>query len=329
MQRVSVIIPSFKRVTQTIRTIKLLLASEGIGTEYVLEVIVSDCSPDDTLQQAVFKAFGDTVIYTRPPQAGISTNKNHGASIAKGTILIFCDSDIEVQPKTLLYTLTALQKHTSVAAITGNIVWKHGGSKEGTLDRPRKEDRMFVMGSTQYLEAIYSRYIATYKKVFDDVGGYDEEVFNMRGEGSDLSVRYWRAGFPIAYDASIVVQHVYDAPDSIALRVAHPEWGIAKDLVLLAYKYAILEDTNTNFITTVAANFAQLGERGYFAILQGIVANMDSIREAIAVIDKQKAHTKAVYPFKHLEIFSNKTMVESCIHNAQKKLAAVRKEVFL
>ena len=76
----------------------------------------------------------------------------------------------------------------------------------------------------------------------------------MRGEGSDLSIRYWRAGYPLAYDSSIIVHHVFDTEGGIIRGVPHPEWGIAKDLLLLAYKYD-LSSENKNFINAVKANF--------------------------------------------------------------------------
>lgn len=327
MLYLSIIVPAYKRVEQTLKTIELLIGSRGYGKEFNAEIIVADSSPDDELKNAIKIKFNDSIVYTRPDKEGIATNKNQGAKIARHSILIFCDSDMEVEPNTLFNTIKSFKEHQTAAAIGGQVIWK-GGNKDGQHDRPRKEDRMITQENTTYIEAIYSRYIAMYKEVFDGVGGYDEEVFNMRGEGSDLSVRLWRAGYPLVYDESIIVHHVYDAPDSIALRIDHPEWGIAKDLLLLAYKYDISDEKYTNFVNTVAANFKPMGDLGFYTIIEGIARNMDLIQEVKPLIDKKKLTMKAEYDFKFLEIFSDGTIFKKCILNSINVLDPIRKKVF-
>ncbi len=156
--------------------------------------------------------------------------------------------------------IEGIKKQQTAGVVTGQIIWR-SGLKDGQLDRPRPEDRMTTIEGTTYVEAIYSRYIATYRQVFWELGGYDEEVFNMRGEGSDLSIRYWRAGYPLVYEESIKVYHVHETEGGIIRGVSHPEWGIAKDLLLLAYKYDI-DDKSKNFIDTVAVNFEKIWQRG-------------------------------------------------------------------
>ncbi len=322
MFQVSIIVPCYKRVNQTLKTLDLLLASHGKDTDFELEIIVADSSSDDNLKQSILKRYKDKARYIRPEKPGIAANKNAGARLATHEILIFCDSDMEVEPDTLQNTFIALKKHKTAGAIGGQVIWK-GGSKDGTLDRPRKEDRILTNNDTTYIEALYSRYIATYKNVFWDVGGYDEEVFNMRGEGSDLSIRYWRAGYPLAYDDTIRVHHVHDTEGGIIRGVAHPEWGIAKDLLLLAYKYNI-DDKNKNFMQTVAANFEAFKNDGYYRILEGIKNNYEFITYVKPIIDRQKKDIKINYNFKFLEIFSEHSIFLDCINDANTKLTKIK-----
>jgi len=140
MIKISLIIPAYKRIAQTIKTIKLIQASHGLGEVFDLEIILSDSTPGISLQKAVKKEFGSQVIYTRPKKLGIATNKNQGAKIAKHPILIFCDSDMEVEPQTLLNTVKALKKHKTAGMIGGQVIWR-GGANDGKHDRPRREDR--------------------------------------------------------------------------------------------------------------------------------------------------------------------------------------------
>lgn len=328
MIHVSIIISSYKRIDQTLKTISLLLSSDGLNKIFQTEIIIADSSPNDYLKSALQKKFDTSIVYTRPTKPGIATNKNQGARIAKNPILIFCDSDMEVEKDTILNTIHALKKHATAGAIGGQVIWRTGPN-EGKHDRPRPEDRMQVIHETTYIEAIYSRYLATYKEVFWEVGGYDEEVFNMRGEGSDLSIRYWRAGFPLGYDKSITVHHVHEAEGGIIRGVPHPEWGIAKDLLILGYKYDIFADKYKNFVNTVSANFEKFGRDGYYRIIEGIGKNLDFITEVKPIIAQQKTKMKALYDFKFLEIFSQKALYEDCVHKAEQKLENVRKVLFL
>lgn len=303
MAGVSIIVPTFKRVEQTVKTIQLLL-------DFDAEIIVADSTPDDSLKTAL-----DTrVRYVRPTTAGIAANKNAGARAATQPILIFCDSDMEVERDTLVKTIEALKRHETAAMVGGTVIWK-GGPHDGTNDRPRPEDRMKTVGATIYGEALYSRFIATYKTIFTQVGGYDESVFNMRGEGSDLSCRYWRAGYPLVYDESIVVHHVHDAPDSAALRVEHPEWGIAKDLLLLVYKYNMLDGDYPNFAATVVKNIPDT-----YQFLQGIEKHYDLIVSVKENVDMFRKTDKPVYDFKFLEVFSQEKLFEECIAKAKERM---------
>jgi glycosyltransferase involved in cell wall biosynthesis len=324
MVSLSVIVPTYKRIDQTLKTIDLLRTSDGAGTIFELEIIVSDSTPDESMKQAIHGAYGDTIRYVKPPHEGIAANKNAGAKAASHPILIFADSDMEVEKNTLLATVESLKTHTTAAMVGGFVMWK-GGPDDRMKDRPRSEDRMMRRANTAYIEALYSRYVATYKEVFWYVGGYDEAVFNMRGEGSDLSIRYWRAGYPLVFDESIIVHHVHDVPDAAAVRVAHSEWGIARDLLLLGYKYKMFDGEWNAFASTVAMNFSPFGMRSAYRMLQGIGHNLDMIASAKNTLDVFRATDTPKYDFKFLEIFSNASLFEACVNEAERSLLEARK----
>jgi GT2 family glycosyltransferase len=325
---VSVVMPAYKRIDQTLVSIALLLGSKGANSYFDLEIIVADSSPDNKLESSIKEKFQTNAIYTRPAIPGIAANKNQGAKIAKGSIVVFCDSDIEVETDTLLKTINALKNHHGAAGVGGDVVWK-GGEEDGSVDRPRYEDRIRKIGETSYIEAIYSRYFATYKEIFWKVGGYDEKVFNMRGEGSDLSIRYWRAGYPLIYEDSITVHHVHDAPDSAALRVSRPEWGIAKDFLLLAYKYDMFDREYENFEKTIYANFKKFKDKSLFRLLQGIGNNLDLIVKVKPIIDEEKKKMKPEYQFKFLEVFSDNELFKKCITKAERALKIYKRNFSL
>ncbi len=332
---ISIIVPTYKRIDQTVKTIRLIRASEGIGTQFQMELIIADCTPDRSLRIALEKFSGssstpgvdwtittvsrETIIYTRSKKRGISTNKNRGARIANGDILIFCDSDIEVEQDTILNTIAALHSHPAGVGITGMVYWR-GGKRDGAVDRPESIDRLLTFEDTIYIEVIYSRYFATYRKIFDRVNGFDEEVFNMRGDGADLSTRYWQAGFPLVYDPSIKVHHVANAPDPTAIKIPHVEWAIARDYFLLAYRHNRHLAATPHFDQTVNSYFQRFGKDGYATLLTGLLTHSEEIQKSMEIIDQTPYSPRL--PFGFLEVFTDKKLLKKCLSEAKNNLFA-------
>ncbi len=291
-----------------------------------MEVIVSDCTEDDSVEKVARSFKG--VKYTRPEKPGIAANKNQGAKVAESPIIGFLDSDMEVEKDTVSLCLEKLKEDGRVAALTTEIVWR-GNEKEGSLDRPREEDRLLKYEGTVFTEFIYSRFKLTYKEIFEKVGGYDEKVFNMRGEGSDLSTRYWRAGFPLAYNRKAKVHH-HEMDEGVGATAKHPEWGVAKDYLLLGYKYGNYDDNYGDyFAKTIGINMqAYDPEKSHFRVLQGVAKNYELVSKSKKILDEQKKKMSPEHDFRFMEVFSDKEKLRRCIDEAEKKIAPIRKKVF-
>jgi len=314
--KLSIIVPGYKRIKQTKKTLKLLLNSKGWGKEFEAELIVADSTADDSLK-GMLEGFGKRIRYVRPRRAGISTNKNAGARVAKGDLLIFCDSDIEVEKETLNEVVKAFKKHPKAGMLMGITIWQ-GGEKDGQNDRPRKEDRIFKYQGTNFVEAIYGRFMATYRDIFWQVGGFDEEFFNLRGEGSDLSIRYWRSGYPLVYEPKIQVDHVFGAPDAITRQIQHPERGPIRDWLILLLKYG-LWGRKGNLAKTMVWLKEWFGEKDKYVIMETVVALLPWLVENWEKIKKaQQKVLKPKFEFKFLEIFSEPELFKKCVRGFKK-----------
>jgi hypothetical protein len=120
---------------------------------------------------------------------------------------------------------------------------------------------------------------------------------------------------------------VHDVPDAAAVRVNHSEWGIARDFLLLGYKYKMFESDFATFATTVSMNFTPLGMQGSYRMLQGIGKNLDQIAASKMKLDYFRALTLQ-YDFKFLEIFSNAKVFEECVGASESRMAAVHRQIF-
>lgn len=327
MLGISIIIPTFKRVEQTDKTLTILYKSSGWNRDYLPEIVIADSTPDDSIKKILTEFMDPVPLYIRPQLTGIAANKNVGANLAKNELIIFCDSDMEVESDTLINTLMYLQSHKNVAMVGGQVIWK-GGELDGQHDRPRREDRMKKIDETTYVEAIYSRYMATYKTLFWQVGGYDEDVFNMRGEGSDLSIRFWRSGLPLGFNEQIKVHHVDDASSSATRHIQHPERGIIRDLIQLGFKYGLSDEESPNFAKTLAWVTEQFGEKDKYIIIDSIVSLLPYFWENREKIEKSRENIPREYDFKFLDVFTKNDMFVDCVEKAEERIRKAREKLF-
>lgn len=327
LPKVSIVIPAYLRAEQTKKTLLNLYESTGWNSGFIPEVIVADSSPDDSVKNILPELKNPVPFYIRPKISGIAANKNAGAGNSRNEILIFCDSDMEVEPDALIHTLSCLLDHPQVAMVGGKVIWK-GSGKEGQLDRPRKEDRMQTVNGTCFTEVIYSRFMATYRSLFFQIGGYDEELFNMRGEGSDLSIRYWRSGLPLAFDEKIIVHHVYDAPQTATRHIEHPERGIIRDLIQLGYKYGLSRDESPNFAKTLQWLTDEFGERDKYIIIESIVSLLPYFWENREKVEKCTSKIPLEYDFKFLDIFTKNSEFLECVQKAEERIREAREKAF-
>lgn len=93
---ISVVIPVGNGSTKLRTALRALAGSEGVHHEVIL---VGDRVKDDSLSAAA--GFRFCIVAKLDGTGGVSAARNRGAELAKAPIVVFVDSDIEVQPETL------------------------------------------------------------------------------------------------------------------------------------------------------------------------------------------------------------------------------------
>lgn len=115
MDLVSVIIPTYKRTTQTVRAVQSALAQVDQPVEVI---VVDDCSPEAdfrALEQAL-AAFTSVKLMRAPRNGGAATARNIGADAAKGPYIAFLDSDDLWYPDKLARQMAVLRQSRGDAA---------------------------------------------------------------------------------------------------------------------------------------------------------------------------------------------------------------------
>jgi GT2 family glycosyltransferase len=214
----SVVVPTFNRPEVLATTLEALLA---LDAPRPLEVIVVDNAAEDSTREVVATVTrrAPFVRYVSEPEGGAATARNHGASLARGRWLLFCDDDIvPVQTDHLARHLRLHQAHPGSLgagawtfspelrqALSANpfgrfrINLEEGfsGEIEGHPIGPDQMALQFISACNLSLE----------RSLFTELEGFDDAFDFAGAEDQDLSIRARRAGHLLVYDRSIEVHH--------------------------------------------------------------------------------------------------------------------------
>ncbi|MBI1318878.1 MAG: glycosyltransferase [Candidatus Hydrogenedens sp.] len=164
------------------------------------EVIVIDDGSTDGSAEAVREQFPQAVLHANTANEGLSQAHNRAGRMARGSLLINIDSDVEVSVAWLDAMLAADDGRTIIAGrvmdfITGR---EQGGPRRSTFLgkslRTTPERANVAIGCN----------LAIPKAVFEALGGFDEDL-PCYFEDRDICIRARDAGYAVRYvpDASL------------------------------------------------------------------------------------------------------------------------------
>ncbi len=127
---VSVVMPTYNRVTLLPRSIQSILDQTYTNFEFI---IVDDGSTDETakLLQSYQQKDPRIVILTNEKNMGISYSRNRGTDAAKGKYVAIMDSDDYSEPERLEKSVAFLEKHSDYISVN-SIYYEMGKEINGT-----------------------------------------------------------------------------------------------------------------------------------------------------------------------------------------------------
>lgn len=203
---VSVVIPSYNSAKYLPATLDSVLAQEGAGSLFELEIIVvDDGSTDDT--QAVVEEYGEKIIYCKIKNSGRpAVPRNVGAKLAKGEFLAFLDSDDIWLPTKLKEQLGVFTDHPGIVLVSSNAEKIDAkGKRFGELVVSKE----LLPKQANYCELLKDNFICTSatvvrKDAFLSAGGFSESPDLKAVEDYDLWLRLASRG-EIAYKESATI----------------------------------------------------------------------------------------------------------------------------
>ncbi len=198
---VSVVIPAYNCEG----TIKKTLQSVFAQTYPSINVIVVDDGSTDKTAQIIQSFNGVTYFYQK--NAGPAAARNHGAKESKDEIVFFTDSDCVPAQDWIEKGVKPFQEER-VVVVAGSygIV-----NEENILARCIHKE---ILYRHHHLMPRYPKVFGSYnfgvrKKVFEEVGGFNESYRYASGEDNDLSYKILEAGYKIYFEKEALVNHFH------------------------------------------------------------------------------------------------------------------------
>jgi len=211
--RVTVIIPVYGEVEYT-KSCLISIHSAADKCKYEI-IIIDDCSPDDT--QNVLKSVNGIRVIKNDKNLGFIRSCNRGANEARGEYLLFLNNDTEVHDGWLDELISTFDKVPLTGLVgsklinldgslqeAGGIIWADAtGWNYGRGDDPSKPEYNYL----REVDYCSGASIMVPKKIFNNLGKFDERYLPAYYEDTDLAFSVQQAGLKVLYQPASRVIH--------------------------------------------------------------------------------------------------------------------------
>ena len=201
--RCSVIIPAYNS-EKTITSCLESAVSQNLPKDNYDVTLIDDGSTDKT--QAIAREFAVNVVPQK--NQGPAAARNNGAVLAKGDILIFTDSDCELEPEFIKKITEPIVKNPEIVGVQGSYKTKQ---KEfiARFVQVEIETRYQKMAKKRFTDFI-GTYAAAYRKdVFHTFGGFDTGFPLASGEDAEFSYKLQSSGCKMVFEPQACVYHLH------------------------------------------------------------------------------------------------------------------------
>lgn len=213
--KVSIVIPCYNQVAYTYACVRSIIENTDFNETPYEIVIADDVSTDATAE--IGKYIEGLVISRNAENQGFLKNCNQAVNKARGEYLLFLNNDTRVREKWLSYLVRRIESEPDIGMVgsklvypdgrlqeAGGIIWSDGsGWNYGRLDDPEKPDYNYVKD----VDYISGAAIMISRRLWDEIGGFDERYAPAYCEDSDLAFEVRKHGKRVVYEPRSVVVH--------------------------------------------------------------------------------------------------------------------------
>ncbi|TCL59376.1 GT2 family glycosyltransferase [Kineothrix alysoides] len=210
---VSIIIPVYNQFAYTYNCLRAIKKySEGVD----YEIIIADDSSTDLTSELEKNTKGIKVIHNKSNYQFL-INCNCAVKEAKGKYLVFLNNDTQVQKHWLKSLVDLLQTEervglagsklvypTGLVQEAGGIVWRDATVLQYGNNRQAGEEELNYLRETDYVSGAS---IIIRKKLWEEIGGFDERFAPAYYEDVDLAFEVREQGYKVVYQPESEVVH--------------------------------------------------------------------------------------------------------------------------
>lgn len=197
----SVIIPTYNS-EKTITSPLTSALNQSVSQQDYEVILVDDGSTDST--RTIAEHFPIKIIQQKKQGPAVARNK--GATEANGDILIFTDSDCELDSNFIEKIIAPIEQDSEVVGVQGSYKTRQTGFVARFV-QVEIETRYKKMAKNENIDFI-GTYAAAYKRdIFRNCDGFDPAFPQASGEDTDFSYKLHRAGYKMVFEREAFVYH--------------------------------------------------------------------------------------------------------------------------
>jgi GT2 family glycosyltransferase len=216
---VSVVIPTRNRVRSLQRTLAALAAQSHPPDRFDVLVAANGCT-DGTAALVRSWPAPFALRLVEQPAAGMSRARNHGASAARGHVLVFLDDDVEPVPGFLAAHARVHRAGTDLVAVGPLLVPPTHRPLSLLAERLHSLDDAFalLLAGTPSLDwtCMTGGNVSMSRTLFEDTGGFDPSIGGYGSEDYEFALRAAKAGARFAFLPDAGGIHHRQDDDSLA-----------------------------------------------------------------------------------------------------------------
>ena len=211
--KVSIVLPVHNKFSLTYNCIaSLILCGDASSIEVI---VVDDKSADETCD---IESIVENVIYVRNDiNQGFLLSSKRGANVASGEYIVFLNNDTEVTSNWLDEMINVFDQYEDVGAVgskliypsgrlqeAGGIVW--GSGKPWNIGNGQNAEHP-KFNYTRQVDYLSGASLMVSRRVWDEIGGFSEELVPAYYEDTDLAFKVRDAGYRTIYCPFSTVIH--------------------------------------------------------------------------------------------------------------------------
>jgi len=174
--------------------------------------------PGEDIAKPIQKIYSNAIVINNKKNLGFAGNVNQGVIKASRDFVFLMNSDVVLKDDTFLTALKYFKDDNDLFAVgfsqieqDGKIVGANRAYfQNGLINHTHLQPTNYTLQPSPIFWAEGGSSIFK-KKVFVDLGSFDELYNPFYWEDIDLSYRAWKSGYKILYDPNIKVEHHHES----------------------------------------------------------------------------------------------------------------------